>query len=314
MNKNLSEGGNGPASKKRKRITIALVAILVFLGVAYLAIGAYAAGEVTKIGDHDQYDDTPATFGLDYQDVRFSARGDDLQIAAWHIPNNESTRAVILVHGRDASKQNAISGTFVEFGAALHDAGFAVLMIDMRGHGESEGERYSFGFFERKDVLGAVDFLLNRGFEPGSIGVLGISMGGATTTGAASEEPAIGALVLESTFADLNPLIEEQWENESGLPKFFLPGVFLMNRLIYGYDMTAVQPVKEIEKYAPRPILIIHCTTDDMVNMWHPETLVEAVPYAETAYFDACEHAELFRDYPEKYKELVIPFFDRNLE
>jgi fermentation-respiration switch protein FrsA (DUF1100 family) len=119
---------------------------------------------------------------------------------------------------------------------------------------------------------------------------------------------------LESTFADLNPLIEEQWENESGLPKFFLPGVYLMNRLIYGYDLTAIQPVEEIVKFAPGPILIMHCRTDDLVSMWHPETLLAAVPYAQTAYFDDCDHAELFRDYPEEYMELVIPFFDENLE
>jgi hypothetical protein len=26
------------------------------------------------------------------------------------------------------------------------------------------------------------------------------------------------------------------------------------------------------------------------------------VPNAETTYFDDCEHAEIFRDYPEEYK------------
>jgi pimeloyl-ACP methyl ester carboxylesterase len=314
MKNNLSGGGISSRSKTRRRITIALIAVLLFLALIYLAIGAYAAGLVTEIGDHDQYEDTPATYGLEYQEVSFSARGDDMQIAAWYILDNESTRAVILVHGRDASKQNAISGKIVEFGAALHDAGFAVLMIDLRGHGESEGERYSFGVYERRDVLGAVDFLLNNGFKPGNIGVLGISMGGGAAIGAAFEEPAIGALVLDSTFADLNPLIEQQWETESGMPMFVLPGVFLMNRLIYGYDLTAVQPVEEIVKIPPRPVLILHCKTDEMVGMWHPQNLIEAVPSAETSFFDACEHAEIFRDYPNDYKALVIPFFNKNLE
>ena len=314
MVNNTTNGGNEMKVSRGRRIITVVVIVLIVLAVLYLAIGAFAAGEVTKIEEHDQYSDTPATFGLAYEDVHFSARGEDLQIAAWYVPNAESSRAVILVHGRDASKQNEISGKIVELSADLYEAGFAVLTIDMRGHGESEGERYSFGVYERWDVLGAVDFLVDKGFEPESIGVLGISMGGAATMGAASEDPTIGALVLESTFADLNPLIEEQWENESGLPKFFLPGVYLMNRLIYGYDVTAIQPVEEIVKFAPGPILIMHCRTDDLVSMWHPETLLEAVPYAQTAYFDDCYHAKLFRDFPEEYKELVIPFFDENLE
>lgn len=313
MKKNPSGSGRKAPSKRRKRIAIALTGILLFLVVFYLGIGAYAASEVTKISEHDQYEDTPATFGLAYQDVRFTARSDEMQIAAWYIPSQESTRAVILVHGRDASKQNAISGKIVELGAALHEAGFTVLMIDLRGHGESEGERYSFGVFERRDVLGAVDFLLNNGIEPGSIGVLGISMGSSAATGAAAEEAAIGALVVESAFADLNPLIEEQWENESGLPNFMLPGFFVMNKLMYDYDITTVQPVNEILKVPPRPILIIHCTTDELIGMWHPQTLAKAVPSAETASFEACDHAEIFRDYPDEYKALMIPFFQDNL-
>jgi pimeloyl-ACP methyl ester carboxylesterase len=315
MKNNLSGGSNSAPSKTRRRITIALIAISVFLALIYLGIGAYAAGEVTKVRDHDQYEDTPATYGLEYQDVRFSARGDEVQIAAWYIPNRESARGVILVHGRNACKQSAISGKIVELGAALREAGFAVLMIDLRGHGESEGRKhYSFGVYERRDVLGAVDFLVDKGIKPGKIGVLGVSMGGGAATGATSEEIAIGALVLESAFADLNPLIEEQWENESGMPKFVLPGVLAMNQLIYGYGLSDVQPVKEILKVPPRPILILHCTTDDLVGMWHPQTLLEAVPSAESFFFDSCEHAEIFRDYPNDYKALVIPFFKGNLE
>jgi pimeloyl-ACP methyl ester carboxylesterase len=298
----------------RKKIITIVIIIVVFLGIVYLGIGAYAAGEVTKIGDHDQYTDTPNTFGIAYEEVTFTPRGDDLQLAAWYIPNPESTRAVILVHGRDASKQNAISGKIVELSAALYDAGFAVLTIDMRGHGESEGDRYSFGVYERYDVLGTVDFLSSKGFKKSSIGILGISMGGAATMGAVAEEPGIGALVLESTLADLNPLIEEQWENESGMPMFVLPAVFLMNRLIYGYDLRDVKPVEDLKNFVPGPVLILHCTVDEMVPMMHPETLLTVVPYAETAFFDDCSHAELFRDYPDEYKALVIPFFDENLE
>jgi len=313
MKKNASKGGNGSKTLKQRVIT-ALIFIPLLLFFIYLVIGVYAAGEVTKIGDHNQYRDTPASYGLEYQDVRFTARGDETKIAAWYIPNDESSKAVILIHGRDASKQNAISGKIVEFGAALHEAGFSVLMIDLRGHGESEGERYSFGVYERRDVLGAVDFLLKQGLNPGDIGVYGLSMGGGAAIGAAADEPAIGMLVLDSTFADLNPLIEEQWENESGLPKFFLPGVFLMNRLIYGYDLTAVQPVEEIVEVAPRPILIIHCRTDELMSMWHPQTLIEAVPSAKSSFFDACEHAEIYREYPNEYQDLVVAFLNENLE
>lgn len=283
--------------------------------VAYLGVGAYVASRFTEI-DRDRYTGTktPQTFGLAYEDVRFPARGENLQIAAWFIPDPGSTKAMILVHGRNGSKQAAISGNFVDFGAALHEAGFAVLMIDLRGHGESEGKRYSFGVFERRDVLDAVDWLLEEGFQAGSIGALGLSLGGSAVTGAASEEPAIGTIVLESTFADLNSLIALNWKAETGLPEFLLPGTFLMNRLLYGYDPGSVRPVDELARVAPRPVLIVHCTIDEEVDISHARALKDALPYAESWFVDDCEHAEIYRDYPRVYEERVISFIDANLK
>ena len=295
------------------RIVKWVVLALVVLALAYLGLGAYVASEVTKIGDHPQFDFTPKTYGVEYQSVRLAARGDGTEIAAWYLPQEGSTSAIILVHGRDASKQNAITGHFPQLGAALHRAGHSVLMIDMRGHGDSEGVRYSFGVYERQDVLGAVDWLLAEGFEPGKIGVLGLSMGGGATISAAAEEQAVGVLVLESTFADLWTLVEAKFSEESGLPNLFLPGVRLMNRLMYGYDLRHIRPVEEIVEVAPRPIMIIHCSIDEDVPLWHAEQLMQAVPDAETWVMGECEHADIYRDYPQEYERLVIGFFDEHL-
>jgi fermentation-respiration switch protein FrsA (DUF1100 family) len=299
---------------RKNRVVRWLIIVFAVLAVLYLGIGAYSAATVTQPGEHDQYSFTPADYGSDYEDVSFPAREDSLNITAWYIPNEASEHAVILVHGRNASKQNAISGTFPKFGAALNQAGFAVLMIDLRGHGGSEGERYSFGVYERRDVLGAVDYLLEKGFEPGKIGVLGISLGGGGVNGAAAEEPAIGVVALDSTFADLNPLIEKKWEEESGLPMFFLPGVNLMNRLMYGFFLTEVRPVEDVAKIAPRPMLILHCTTDEDVDISQAYDLKEAAPQAELWIVEGCDHAEVYRDFPEEYEAHVIPFFQENLK
>jgi pimeloyl-ACP methyl ester carboxylesterase len=301
-------------TKRKNRALRRVIIILVVIAILYLGIGAYAASSVTEVGDHTIYNDTPQTFGAAYEDVSFPARVDGLNITAWYLPHETSEHAVILVHGRDASKQWAISGTFPKFGAALNRAGFAVLMIDLRGHGDSEGERYSFGVFERRDVLGAVDFLLDKGFEPGDIGVLGISLGGGAVNGAAAEDTAIGAVVVDSTFADINPLVGDKWEEESGLPNFFLPGFYLMNRIMYGYDLPKVLPVEDVAQIAPRPMLILHCTTDEDVDVSHAYQLKEAAPQAELWIQEGCDHAEVYRDFPEEYEDHVITFFLENLK
>jgi hypothetical protein len=81
-----------------------------------------------------------------------------------------------------------------------------------------------------------------------------------------------------------------------------------MNRVVYGYDLQKIQPVEEIKNYVPGPVLILHCRDDELVGMWHPEKLMKVVPYAEVSYFDDCEHAENYPDYPQEYEALLIPF------
>jgi len=282
--------------------------ILLVLALIYFGISLFAVLTLTKIGDHPQYDKTPANFGVEYHSVQFLSRIDHKKISAWYLPNSGAKRCILMVHGRNASKQNAISGKLPELAAELHKKGFAVLMIDLRGHGESEGKRYTWGEYERRDVLGGVDFLLEEGFKQGKIAVLGISLGGAAAVGATAYEKSIGALICDSTFADLIALIEPNWVVESHLPMFFLTGVYMMWRLIYGFDLKNVKPTKDLKRVPPRPILIMHSTSDEKIDIEQAKQLAEAVPSVELVVFEGCDHAELYRDAPEKYLETVITF------
>lgn len=224
----------------------------------------------------------PGQYGLEYEEVRYAAREDGLQIAAWYIPSQENQDAIILVHGRDNSRTNGFVDHFVPFAQVLHEAGFSVLMIDLRGHGESGDARYTFGINERRDVLGGVDWLEARGYQPGRIGVLGYSLGAASVIGAAAEEQDIGAIWIDSSFADINPVIEGAWEVDSGLPQVFLVPTKWMIRLMYGYDISASRPVDEIGEIAPRPIFIAHCQGDRMIPISHMDQLIAAAQNAQT--------------------------------
>ena len=290
----------------------AVLLIFLFGLFLYLGVATYAAVTMTKVGDHPQYNNDPGTFGLDFRTVRFKPRKDKLNLAGWFIPNTGANRAIILVHGRNASKQNAISGKLPKLAAELHQAGYAILMIDLRGHGESEGKRYTFGVYEQRDVLGAVDLLLEKGFLPGNIAVLGISLGAAAAVGAAAEEPAIGALIVDSAFSDLNALVEPKWEAESGLPKFLLPGVYFMWQILFGFDLANVKPVDWIVKVAPRPILILHCKFDQTADISHAAHLAEVVPHAKLVAINGCEHAEIYRDRPQEYLDVLLFFLNQN--
>lgn len=288
--------------------------------IAYFAVGAVAANLLTTPQRDFEPDQTPALLGLEYRDVSFPARGEHMAIAGWYIPPPASTtsdpRAVIMVHGRDASRTAAVTGNFTKLAKALHDAGLAVLMIDLRGHGQSANARFSFGLRERNDVLGAVDYLRQEGFQPGQIGVLGLSLGAAAGIGAAAADPAIGALATDSAFADINTLISEQWDKASGLPRPFLYAALAMARLMVGEDLTQARPVEEIGRIAPRPLLLIHCQADDYIPVANLASLAAAAPGAETWVITApaCQHSEGYNVDPAAYAARVTDFFVTGLQ
>lgn len=84
---------------------------------------------------------TPADVGLAYEDVTL-VTVDGLKISGWYMPGTQ-LNAIIIVHGIWANKQAIMPAAIM-----LAEAGYHVLMIDLRGHGYSEGEQRVLNFFE----------------------------------------------------------------------------------------------------------------------------------------------------------------------
>jgi len=324
-------GGHAPGAVRSYRKVFFWIGlgIVVLLAIVFFGIGAVAANQLTlpkRVFDPSL---NPGRYNLEYEEVRYPARIDRLQIAAWYIPSEENQRAIILVHGRDDSRTHGFVDQFVSFANALHESGFSVLMIDLRGHGESDDARYTFGIKERRDVLGGVDWLEARGYLPGSIGVLGYSLGAASVIGAAAEEEDIGAIWVDSAFADVNPVIEGAWEIDSGLPQVLLYPTKWMVRLLYGYDITASRPVDEIGKIAPRPIFLAHCKEDKLIPISHMHQLLAVAQNTQTWVIQNCDQKTLGKEVvpkkynnhaigyviqPKDYEQKVIQFFNANLK
>ena len=140
---------------------------------------------------------------------------------------------------------------------------------------------------------------------------MGYRSGQRQAFGAAAEEPAIAGLVTDSGFADLNTLIEEQWEKASGPPKPFLYAALLMARVMTGVDLTQAQPARELAQVAPRPVLLIHYEADDYVPLANLGSLQAADPAAETRVLPGadCLHSEGFNAKPAAYGTRIKDFF-----
>ncbi|HAN45302.1 MAG TPA: X-Pro dipeptidyl-peptidase (S15 family), partial [Cyanobacteria bacterium UBA8156] len=246
--------------KIRKVIAIIGVAILLIGFVGYLGISAIAGDKLStakRIFDPQKitvFDSNPEEVGIQTSDGK--------TIAGWYIKSQKSDRVIILVHGLNSSRTFEFAGKFSEFGAEMNRQGFSILMIDLRGHGQSSDSRLTFGITERNDIIATVNWLKQKGFKPQKIGVLGVSMGSASLIGAAANYPDIAAIVIDSGYAEVYPIMQKHWQSASGLPEIFLPSTMMFGHLFTGYDPTLSKPVQEISKINPRPVLIIHSKID----------------------------------------------------
>lgn len=119
----------------------------------------------------------PARAGSVLDTVGFAARGGRAWVRAEYLPVPGGRAAVVLVGARDGRHDDRLA-------QALRAQGLSVLVV-RRGRSAPP---------ERDDLLGAVDYLLDRGHPPGRIGVLGPA-GSSEVLGAAADEPAIRAVL-----------------------------------------------------------------------------------------------------------------------
>lgn len=278
------------------------------VGLLYFLVGTIAADKLTKPMRVFTASYTPALFNLAYQDVRFPASDGQAEIAGWYIPSAEEKEVVIMVHGRNASRTELFMGHGIDLAHALNEAGFSVLMIDMRGHGQSSEGRFTYGQVERYDVIGAVNWLVARGYQPGKIGVMGISMGAAAVIGAAAEDERIGAVVSDSGYADVSTLIKERWTEETGMAAIFFHSTRLMIWLKYGYDIGASKPAADILMVAPRPVLLIHCCGDRIIPYKNFIELQATAPYSQAWSIPSCIHGQSYNVDPAAYEKHLISF------
>lgn len=247
------------------------------------------------------------------QNISLQARVDGVRLAAWYAPVPDAIGAVVFVHGRDAWRGDVLRGELAPLLDAFHQRQLNVLMIDLRGHGESAAARLTFGSHESRDVLAAIDYLKQCGFSLASIGLLGASMGGAAAIVAAAQEPRLGAVVTDSTYADLHHVLRLQFRRLTRLPPCFLSGALLAARVLTGVSMLQSAPAVHIAGRRGQATLVIHAADDPFVPVSHAHALAAS---AECQLWITAgrKHLSSYGVEGRVYLETVATFFSRHLQ
>ncbi len=315
--------------------------VILLLGVGYVAGGALVYSQLSVVKPEcknykttEWLQNTPKAFvatgqsDVDltayamspYQEVSFPSREDNLTIKAWYVPaqgvDETTAPSVVLVHGLNDCKHTP----FILMPAGmLNKAGFNVLMIDLRNHGDSQitDGRYAAGTVEYRDVLGAWDWLVTtKKFAPEKIGLFGTSLGAATVLIAMGEEPKVAAVWEDSSYADINGVIDAELAR-NGYPAMLAGAGIFMGKVISNRDITAKSPVAELAKLNNRPLFITHGSADKRLSMQYAYDLAAAAKAngetIEPWIVEGSEHIRAMFDQTAEYEQKLVGFFKASL-
>lgn len=296
----------GTAYRWLKRILFisGLLVLLLLLAGAYTV--DYYAKALTKAGGWP-ITGSPADFGLTYQDVTLTT-SDGLKISGWYLPGHKPY-GVVVVHGIWANKQAGLPAAVM-----LSEAGYHVLMIDLRGHGLSEGEQQSHGYHEALDVIAGVDYLMTQP-EMKQVGVIGYSLGGAAVVRASGLDERIKAVVVQSSFSSLTTAAKDSFSQHTGLPNWpLVPILVKAAERELGLSVDQIDSKETLATMAARPVLIIHGQEDELFPVSHAHELYAAAQEPKELWIiEGLNH-----EYPIKqrfeYRRRVLGFFEEAFE
>ena len=252
----------------------------------------------------------PRELGLDFEPVTFFSR-DGLRLGGWFVPTAGRARGtIVLCHGHAGSLDADL-----HYVPAFHQHGYNVLQFDFRAHGRSEGQHVSMGYLERRDLLGAIDFLRARGIS--KVGVLGFSMGGAVAVSTAAECPSIVAIVSDGGFARILTTLQMGIQ-QRGVPPWLARILGAVVVRLVGWRLSChlsdADPVDLIGRISPRPLLLIHGGRDRYVPASEVEMLYDSAGKPKELWaVPEAEHRQVDQVRPEEYITRVLAFFDAAL-
>ncbi len=286
-----------------RRMLISLVA----LSLGYLGLGLLVVLWMTGPKRRSPWA-TPASVGLEYEEVEVLST-DGIRLRSWWVPAQDSSKAAVLIPGWGGYK---FEDHLLQTLPVYHDAGYSLLMLDLRAQGESDGKRRTLGYREVRDVRGALAWLRRQGYALDQVVLHGWSMGGATALRAAPGT-GVAAVVEEAGYGDLPLLLRGMLPEYVRFARLLEPAILLVGKLFPDFDYKKVVPKREAAILSDEgvPLFIIHSTDDVVVPYEQAKLLAAAYPGASMWTLEGYEHVEAY-EHPE-YAHRLRAFLDATL-
>jgi pimeloyl-ACP methyl ester carboxylesterase len=189
------------------RMTRALLPMMVGLVVV---IGAFEGWLVYRVTHprRTSHEATPSHYqlftggGLSWSEEQWE-NADGTLAQGWFLRGATGAPAIVLNHSYGKNRAELLN-----LGVKLCEAGYHVLLSDLRGHGSSAVSYSSLGIYEKDDLNAAINFLKGKKSTHGQmlvdgtrVGVYGVSLGAYAALTAAAENPTIKVVIADAVYA-----------------------------------------------------------------------------------------------------------------
>ena len=216
---------------------------------------------------------------------------------------------VLLCHGYYADLRQ-VAG----LAHCLRERGYEVALIELRGHGNRPGP-CTLGIREAEDATAVLRWMRGRdssGSAP--VGVVGLSMGAAVAFQVAACCPEVRAVVADSLYSRLFPVLQQAIRQRYHLPP--IPWAWVTwwgAQLVLRRRLASRDPVR----LAPRllqPLFVIQGGEDRRVSPRLAQEFYERWAGPKERWFEpGVGHVGMFARHPQEYCNRVAGFFDRTL-
>lgn len=212
-------------------------------------------------------------------------------------------RVILIAHGYRGAKE------FLASLVELFDKD-TLFLFDFRAHGQSKYDKISFGDLESYDIKAALDLISQDvRFSGLPIYGLGFSMGAAALVKSAYEKLNFNGLILDSGYSNFKEQAENWLRQCIKLPLFLIKiGITFYEK--FNKCCFKNLDINNLISKINVPVFIIHSESDQVTPVSNAYSLYKkALDPKEIWIVKEAKHAQIFKSYPQEYKEKIESFF-----
>jgi pimeloyl-ACP methyl ester carboxylesterase len=223
-------------------------------------------------------------------------------VTGWLSQGTPGAGVVLLLHGVRSDRRQ-----MVERARFLGRAGYSTLLIDLPAHGESSGDRITFGARESLGVRAALGFV-RKNFPHEPVAVIGVSLGAASFV-LAHARPAPDAVVLESMYPTITDAARDRIAIRLGPGgRLLAPLLVWQLPLRIGVSPSALRPIAEIGDLGA-PVLIAAGAIDRHTRLEETRGIYAAARAPKALWeVSGAAHVDLHRFAPAQYERVTLAF------